>query len=87
MLLEFEWVGVGALVSVYGMQAKEHCLKFRLDFHIHHLHHLHLLQTLGEGGKTYIFRQRGANGTALGCLQPFALRKGNLVGLHLKYGP
>ncbi len=59
MFLEFEWVSVVAWVSVYEMQAKEHRLKLRLDFHIHHLHHFHLKQTLEEGGKMYILRQRG----------------------------
>ena len=45
MLLEFEWVGVVAWVSVYGMQAKELRLNFRLYFRIIHLHHLLLNQT------------------------------------------
>ena len=42
MLLEFEWVCVGALVPADGMQAKNHSLNFRLNFcqdaGIHHLH-------------------------------------------------
>ena len=73
MLLEFEWVCVGALVPADGMHEKKHRLNFRLDFRIQHHHLLHLKQTLGEGGKMYIFRHNGANGTlACSCSGMFA---------------
>ena len=60
-MLEFVWVGVVAWVSVYGMQAKDHSLNFRLDFRIHHLHHLHLKQTLER--KDVYLEAEGVNGT------------------------
>ncbi len=49
MLLEFEWVGVGALVSADGVHKKEHGLNFHLNFHQDTwIHHLHLKKTFGD---------------------------------------
>ncbi len=49
-MLEFELVGVGALVLADGMQAEKHSLNFCLNFREDTgIHRLHLNQTFREG--------------------------------------
>ncbi len=79
MMLEFEWVGVGALIP--GMHEKKHRLNFRLSF----------VKTLGfiiftgsrhsEREDVYI---EGTGPQTAACLMPFDLRKRNLVELDFK---